>query len=151
MTNCGHNSCADEGQATDPSVSEFSAQPVSESVTQGSPASFGTALAGTPVPGIQWRVSTDGGVTWCNVPGATRPTYSFAAALTQNAYKYRAVASDGAGTARTKPAELTVTARSESVSTATRAPRWNMRGPKRTASMAHRRTTRGTRCTGTPT
>ena len=39
--------------------------------TAPNPASFTTACSGSPAPTVQWQLSTDSGVTWNNISGAT--------------------------------------------------------------------------------
>jgi hypothetical protein len=79
-------------------------------VTAGQTATFTTAATGSPTPTVQWQVSTDGGVTFSNVSGATSATLSFATALSQNGNRYRAVFTNAAGPATTTAATLTVNA-----------------------------------------
>jgi Metallo-peptidase family M12B Reprolysin-like/Secretion system C-terminal sorting domain len=68
----------------------FTQQPASNSVCAGNSISFTVAASGA-APGYQWQVSTDGGVTFNTVGGATAATYSFVSLLTQNGYQYRCV------------------------------------------------------------
>src|SRR5260370_9460464 len=56
-------------------------------------------------------VSTDGGVTFSSLSGATSTTLSFTTALSQNGNHYRAVFTNSAGTATTTAATLTVNTR----------------------------------------
>ncbi|MFI1963173.1 immunoglobulin I-set domain protein [Streptomyces pathocidini] len=70
-----------------------------------------TALAeGAPEPTVRWQVSPDGGQTWQTVGGATGTTYAFDARAEQDGYQYRAEFRNDAGTTRTSPVTLTVTA-----------------------------------------
>jgi hypothetical protein len=84
------------------------ANPTSQTVTDGQWVSFMAAATGTPAPTVQWQVSTDGGSTFTNISGATSTTYSFTASTGQNGYQYRAVFTNTAGSATTKVATLTV-------------------------------------------
>ncbi|MGF2412843.1 MAG: zinc-dependent metalloprotease family protein, partial [Ferruginibacter sp.] len=68
----------------------FTQQPANNSVCAGNLVSFTVAASGT-APAYQWQVSTDGGVTFNNIGGATAATYSFVSLLTQNGYQYRCV------------------------------------------------------------
>jgi hypothetical protein len=92
--------------ATAPSITT---QPTSQTVNAGQTASFTSAAGGSPVPTVQWQVSTNGGSTWGNIGGATTATYSFTTTASQNGNEYRAVFTNGAGSATTNPATLTVT------------------------------------------
>lgn len=60
------------------------------------------------VPTIQWQVSTDQGVTFADIPGATGVTLSLTASVADNDNRYRAVFSNAAGTVATAPARLTI-------------------------------------------
>jgi large repetitive protein len=82
--------------------------PVDQTVQPGTSVSFIAAANGVPTPTVQWQVSTDGGVSFNNVAGATSTTYTFTAALSQNGNQYRAVFTNVAGTATTTAATLNV-------------------------------------------
>ena len=84
--------------------------PTSQSIVAGNTATFTAAASGNPTPPVQWQVSTNGGSTFTNIPGATSTTYSFTTAATQTGYEYRAVFTNSQGTATTSAATLTVTA-----------------------------------------
>src|SRR5258707_528706 len=85
-------------------------QPANQTVTAGQTATFIAEATGPPTPTVQWQVSTDRGVTFNNVSGATSTTLSFATTSSQNGYQYRAVFTNTAGTATTTAATLTVNA-----------------------------------------
>jgi hypothetical protein len=59
---------------------------------------------------VQWQVSSNGGSSWSDAPGATATsaTYSFPAAQSDNGNEYRAVFTNGVGSVTTSPAQLTV-------------------------------------------
>lgn len=82
--------------------------PTDVPVNAGQTASFTAAATGNPTPTVQWQVSTDSGVSFTNLSGATNTTLSFTASASQNGYLYRAVFTNGAGTATTTAAKLTV-------------------------------------------
>lgn len=92
----------------------FTTQPADAAVTEPATATFTVVATGTPAPTLQWQVSTDGGTTWTNVTtgsGATSASYTTAATtLGMNGWRYRAVATNGAGTAASNAARLTVNA-----------------------------------------
>ena len=48
--------------------------PLSQTVAAGKHAYFTAAATGNPKPTVQWQVSTDGGLTWTNIAGATSTT-----------------------------------------------------------------------------
>ena len=84
-------------------------QPTSQGALSGAGlAVLASAAFGTPIPSVQWQVSTDGGATWTAVAGATSAIYEFVVSG-QNGYQYRAVFTNTAGSATTSPATLTVT------------------------------------------
>src|SRR3954453_7834693 len=47
------------------------AQPSDKSITYGADATFTAAATGSPTPAMRWQISTNGGSTWADVPGAT--------------------------------------------------------------------------------
>jgi hypothetical protein len=92
------------------SAPSITSEPLSESVVAGASATFTAAASGNPAPTVQWQQSTNGGTTWSPITGATTTTYSFSASSAQNGYEYRAVFSNGVGSAATtSAATLTVT------------------------------------------
>jgi hypothetical protein len=94
-----------------PVAAAFTTQPTNQSVTTGSAAAFTVVATGTPAPTLQWQRSTDGGSTFSNIAGATDPTFNTGlTTLSQNAERYRAVATNGAGSATSNAATLTVNA-----------------------------------------
>ena len=84
-------------------------QPADQAVFAGQDATFTAAASGFPSPSTQWQVSTDGGVSFSTVPGATTDTLTVSSAtLAQNGNEYRAVFTNGVGTATSDPAVLDV-------------------------------------------
>ena len=57
---------------------------------------------------MQWQVSTNGGNTYTNIPGATTDTLSGTAALSDSGRRFRTVYTNTEGTATTDAAVLTV-------------------------------------------
>ena len=86
--------------------------PTSQSVYAGLPVSFSAAANGNPTPAVQWQVSTDGGVTFAPLAGATSDTLTITSAtLAENGNEYEAVFTNGTSPdATTTAATLTVTA-----------------------------------------
>lgn len=108
---------SDAGQSTtQPATLTVAAQapavtvnPTDATVREGSAASFTAAASGDPAASVQWQVSTDGGATYVNIPGATAPTYATAAsARDQHLDLFRAVFTSSAGTTTSSPATLRV-------------------------------------------
>jgi subtilisin-like proprotein convertase family protein len=67
----------------------ITSQPANTSVCVGTTASFTVAATGGAPLGYQWQVSTNGGATWTNIPGATATTYSFTAVAGDNGKQFR--------------------------------------------------------------
>lgn len=85
----------------------ISAQPNAQSVCSGAAAAFSVTATGT----YQWQISTDGGVSWSNIGGATASTYNIASATTlMNGNQYRCVVSSPCGSTNSSAATLTVSA-----------------------------------------
>ena len=83
--------------------------PVSKTALRPYDSVFFLAFAsGTPTPTIQWQQSTDGGVTFTDIPGETLQSYSFLALVTMDQWRFRAVFTNSLGTATTTAATLTV-------------------------------------------
>ena len=80
--------------------------PVSQTATSGT-VTFTAAASGIPTPTVQWQVSTDGGFSFSNIPGETSTSLTVAATPANNGNKYRAVFTNGCGTATTTAATLT--------------------------------------------
>jgi alpha-tubulin suppressor-like RCC1 family protein len=84
-------------------------QPISLTVTAGQSATFTAAASGFPTPTVQWQVSTDHGVTFSPVSGATTDTLTIASTTAaENGNEYEAVFTNGSGSATSNPATLTV-------------------------------------------
>ncbi|MGH2874023.1 MAG: putative Ig domain-containing protein [Solirubrobacteraceae bacterium] len=70
-------------------------QPANQTVDAGSNASFTVAFAGNAVPVIQWQVSTDGGITFTDIAGATSSTLTLSAVTaSESGNEYRALGSN---------------------------------------------------------
>lgn len=85
-------------------------QPTDKAACIGSNTSFTVAAAGGPNT-VQWQVSTNNGLTWTNVAGATTTTLNLTGVTSaMNNYLYRAVfnAAPCSGTTTTNAAKLTV-------------------------------------------
>jgi hypothetical protein len=73
------------------SVVSITSQPSSIGLCAGANATFSVTASGTGLT-LQWQVSTDGGVTWTNIAGATASSLTLTAVTTSmNNYKYRVV------------------------------------------------------------
>lgn len=87
----------------------FSSSPASITANEGNGVSFSVVVSGNPAPAIQWQRSTDNGSTFLPISGATGPTLSFSTvAFSQNGHRFRAVATNSAGSATSSVATLTV-------------------------------------------
>ncbi len=83
-------------------------QPASENVAMGKTATFTAAASGTPAASIQWQVSTDDGVTYQSIAGATGRRLTFTAGAQENGNFYRAVFTNPVGQVITDAALLTI-------------------------------------------
>ncbi|HEY6332100.1 MAG TPA: S8 family serine peptidase, partial [Blastocatellia bacterium] len=75
--------------------------PTSQSLAGTGNITFTAAASGTPTPTVQWQVSTNGGVTFTNIPGATSTTLTVASSAVLDGNQYRAVFTNACGTATT--------------------------------------------------
>ena len=85
----------------------FLAQPANLVVAAGSNATFTVAASGSPTPTYQWERSSDG-LNWTTISGATSASYIFTAQAGDNGARFRAKASNSAGTATSSSASLVV-------------------------------------------
>ncbi|WP_239516315.1 MULTISPECIES: hypothetical protein [unclassified Streptomyces] len=83
--------------------------PTDRTVTAGERVVLTADAYGTPKPAVAWQVSADAGRTWQPVEAGTS-VHSFTAQAADNGRCYRAEFRNTAGTSRTKPITLTVTA-----------------------------------------
>jgi alpha-tubulin suppressor-like RCC1 family protein len=89
-----------------PSVTK---QPVSVTLRSEEEAVFEATGSGFPAPTQQWEVSTDGGIEWSEIEGATANKLAIPAVQTsQDGYRYRAVFTNAAGKVTSSVATLTV-------------------------------------------
>jgi len=108
-TNSGGEAISQPAKLNVQSVPAVTTQPSSSTVEAGQPASFTVAGTGTPTPSVQWQATTNGGVTWTNIEGATSTTYTIpATSAEENGRQLRAVLTNGAGSATSSAATLTV-------------------------------------------
>jgi alpha-tubulin suppressor-like RCC1 family protein len=84
-------------------------QPLDKKVTEGETATFTSSATGNPAPTVQWEVSTDGGMTFTAIEGATSGTLTIPNTTpSEDGYRYRAVWTNAAGTTTSSVAKLTV-------------------------------------------
>ena len=85
-------------------------QPGNATVTLGATASFSTSASGTPTLAYQWQRAPAGSSTFTVISGANSVDYTTPATLaSDNGAQYRVVVSNGAGSATSNAATLTVT------------------------------------------
>lgn len=94
---------------TVPAAPRVTVETMDGNFTDGQPANFSFTATGNPAFTVQWQVSTDGGVTFGDISGATSSTLTFNATLADTGKKYRAVLTNSEGTVNTAIATLTVT------------------------------------------
>ncbi len=96
------------GRAAPPAAPVVTTQPAAQSVLAGSPYGFTATASGSPIPSVQWQVSTDGGSTFSNVAGGNHYTLSGTATLADFGKRFRAVFNNALGSAVTNAVTLTV-------------------------------------------
>ena len=82
--------------------------PTDVSVVVGEPVTFSAGASGTPAPTVEWQVSIDGGKTWVPAPALQTPTFTGTPPAFLNGWEFRAVFSNGGGSATTTAATLTL-------------------------------------------
>jgi len=89
------------------SLLQVTANPSGQMVCSGNPVSFTAAATGST--GVQWQLSTDGGMSFNNINGANNTTYTInSVSSSQNGARYRAVFSNGCTTMMSNAASLMV-------------------------------------------
>jgi hypothetical protein len=84
-------------------------QPADATVAAPVTATFTAAASGTPTPTVQWQQSLDAGATWANITGATASSFTTpATAPADSGKRFRAVFTNGSGSASSSAAVLTV-------------------------------------------
>jgi len=78
---------------------------------------------------VQWQVSTDGGSTFNNVPGATSTTYTFTPTLNQSSNQFRALFTNVVGSNTSNAATLLIYCNSTINSSATMNTSYLLSGP----------------------
>jgi subtilisin-like proprotein convertase family protein len=87
----------------------YTTQPANRTACQNGSVTFTAAATGT-ITTTQWQVSTNGGTTWTDIPGATTTTLTLTNVQpSQNGYRYRlALSNAGCGAVNSNAAILTV-------------------------------------------
>lgn len=75
-------------------------------LTPGGTATFTAAATGSPAPAVQWQVSTDNGMTFISISGASSTTLSLTASAADNGKRYQAVFTNSSGTISSRIAGL---------------------------------------------
>ena len=84
---------------------KITTQPTSQTVIAGQTATFTAGASGTPTT-VQWQLSTNAGKTFSNIAGATATTLKLTGTTTtQSGTQYRAVFTNGVGSATTRAAD----------------------------------------------
>jgi hypothetical protein len=86
----------------------LSAEPEDQVVNAGQTATFTATAGGSPMPTVQWQVSTDGGTSWNPIAGQTATSLSVTTTAGHNGNRYHAVFTNPAGTTTSADATLTV-------------------------------------------
>jgi hypothetical protein len=89
-----------------PTAPTVTSDPADQLIDAGQSVTFQAQASGVPSPTVQWQVSTDGGKTFADIPGATTgnvvsrstiASYSFTAQPGQDGNRYRVQFSNGVG------------------------------------------------------
>jgi Immunoglobulin I-set domain len=84
--------------------------PNDQTVATGSQVTLTVTAQGNPLPTVQWQISTDGGKTYTNIPGATSYTYVLTAPSTPGVEYFDAVLTNSSGSVTTPPYKVTIDA-----------------------------------------
>lgn len=83
--------------------------PASQGICEGNNVSFSVTTTGATVTSYQWQISTNGGVSWSNIAGATSSSYSITGATSAlNNNQYHVIVNGQCGTVTSAAAILTV-------------------------------------------
>ncbi len=82
--------------------------PLSQSKCDPGSVTFTATASGSPAPTVQWQVSTNAGMSFTNIGGATNTSLTFTAVYADNGKQYRAVFTNICNVANSNPATLTV-------------------------------------------
>ena len=99
---------ADKIKGTVKYAPAITTQPTSQTVKEDEPAAFTVTASGSDLT-YQWQQSTDSGITWTNIGGATSKTYTISnAAPDWDGRQYRCVVTNSVGSVTSSAATLTV-------------------------------------------
>jgi sugar lactone lactonase YvrE len=112
LTACGGGAATPPSPAIVPGgvAPSVTLQPADATVSVPVTATFTAAASGVAAPMVQWQQSTDAGLTWTNINGATGPSFTTpATAMADSGERFRAVFTNASGSANSNAALLTVT------------------------------------------
>ena len=108
IVNGGTLNGADKIKGTVKYAPAITTQPTSQTVKEDEPAAFTVTASGSDLT-YQWQQSTDSGITWTNIGGATSKTYTISnAAPDWDGRQYRCVVTNSVGSVTSSAATLTV-------------------------------------------
>ena len=84
-------------------------QPTDTSAAAGQSATFSARANGSPVPGVAWQESTDGGASFFSIPGATASVLVTTVSTASDGAMFRAQFTNSRGTTFSAPATLHLT------------------------------------------
>ena len=90
-----------------PAAPTITEQPANQAIPFHAQADFTADATGSPMPAVEWQVSTDGGSTWTSISGASSTTYAVVTTPAVSGDEYRATFSNASGSAVTDAAQLT--------------------------------------------
>jgi sugar lactone lactonase YvrE len=92
-----------------PAAPAITLQPTDAVAPAGATATFSALASGVPTPSAQWQQSSDAGMTWANIVGATAPTYTTPpVAPADSGRRYRVIFTNASSSATSGVATLTV-------------------------------------------
>jgi immunoglobulin I-set domain protein len=100
--------CASSSPTSTNTAPGITTQPASVTVTAAATATFMASATGTPVPTVQWMVSTNGGASFTAVAGATSTILNISTTASQNGNVYEVVFTNSVSSATSSSATLTV-------------------------------------------
>jgi PKD repeat protein len=114
---CGTAAVSTAAVLTVCTSASITANPTNQSVVAGLPATFSVTAGGSGTLAYQWQQSTNGGLSYNPIGGATSATYSFTALAGQNQYLFRCQASNGCGSPALSSAAILTVCVSASITT----------------------------------
>ncbi|MBB4843876.1 hypothetical protein HNP55_002399 [Paucibacter oligotrophus] len=98
------------------SAPSWTLQPQDLNATAGQQITLRAAAEGNPIPSLQWQVSTDNGLSFANINGATQSSYSLNAGANDDGRRFRVTATNSLGNSNSRTALLRVSSPTSALS-----------------------------------